>query len=90
MTKVIKGLEYSDVLMKGMTETSKNDEQKGGALPLIPMLLGTLGVSLLSGKGLFRAGNQGKGMYRVGQGMHKAGQKGKSLFSVGQGTKKSH
>ena len=90
MTKVIKGLEYSDVLMKGVTKTFKNDEQKGGALPLIPMLLGTLGVSSLSGKGLFRAGNQGKGMYRVGQGMHKAGQKGKGLISVGQGTKKNH
>ena len=36
---------------------------KGGALPLIPMLLGTLGASLLTGSGLFRAG---KGMYRAG------------------------
>ena len=30
------------------------------------MLLGTLGASLLTGRGLFRAG---KGMYRAGQGI---------------------
>ena len=54
-----KALEDSDVLMKGITETLKNDIKKGGALPLIPMLLGTLDASLLTGIGLFRAG---KGM----------------------------
>ena len=48
MTKIVKALEDSDVLMKGITETLKNDIKKGGALPLIPMLLGTLGVSLLT------------------------------------------
>ena len=37
--------------------------KKGGASPLIPMLLGTLGASLLTARGLFRAG---KGMYRAG------------------------
>ena len=45
--------------------------KKGGALPLIPMLLGALGASLLTGRGLFRAG---KGMYRagnLGQGINK-------------------
>ena len=49
--------------MKGITETLKNDLKKGGALPLIPMSLGTLGASLLTGRGLFRSG---KGMYRAG------------------------
>ena len=58
-----KALEDSDVLMKGITETLKNDIKKGGALPLILMLLGTLGAPLLTGRGLFRAG---KGMYRAG------------------------
>ena len=63
MTKIVKALEDSDILMKGVTKTLKNDIKKGGALPLIPMLLGTLGASLLTGIGLFRAG---KGMYRAG------------------------
>ena len=71
MTKIVKALEDSDVLMKGITKTLKNDIKKGGALPLIPMLLGTLGASLLTGRGLFRAGNQGQGMFRAGQGIKK-------------------
>ena len=71
MTKIVKALEDSDVLMKGVTETFKSDIKKGDTLPLIPMLLGTLAVSLLSGKGLFRAGSGNKcncaqGMYRAG------------------------
>ena len=67
LNKIVKALEDSDVLMKGITKTLKNDIKKGGALPLIPMLLGTLGASLLTGRGLFRAGNQGQGMFRAGQ-----------------------
>ena len=47
-TKIVKALEDSDVLMKGVTKTLKNDIKKGGALLLIPMLLGTLGASLLT------------------------------------------
>ena len=50
MTKIVKALEDSDVLMKGITETLNNDIKKGGYLPLIPMLLGTLGASLLTGR----------------------------------------
>ena len=63
MTKIVKALEDSDVLMKGVTKALKNDIKKGGALPLIPMLLCALGASLLAGRGLFRSG---KGMYRAG------------------------
>ena len=44
------------------------------------MLLGTLGASLLTGMGLFRAG---KGMYR-------SGNPGQGLFRAGQGIKKNH
>ena len=58
-----KYLDDSEVLMKGITETLKNDIKKEGALSLIPILLGTLGASLLTGRGLFRGG---KGMYRAG------------------------
>ena len=33
------------------------------------MLLDTLSASLLTGRGLFRTGNQGQGMFRAGQGI---------------------
>ena len=65
--KIIKSLEESGLLIKGVSETVKNEakEQKGGFLG---MLLGTLGASLfgnlLTGKGTIRAG---KGTSRAGQ-----------------------
>ena len=57
--KVIQALENSNILLKGVTKTIKNEtkEQKGGFLS---MLLGTLGASLLgnllAGKGILRVG----------------------------------
>ena len=39
MTKIVKAVEDSDVLMKGMTKTLKNDVKKEGVLPLIPSYL---------------------------------------------------
>ena len=57
--KIVKALEDSNFLLKGVSETIKNEtkEQKGGFLS---MLLGTLGASLLgnllTGKGFVRAG----------------------------------
>ena len=56
--KIVQALEDSNILLKGVTNTIKNEtkEQKVGFLS---MLLGTLGVSLLgnllSGKGIVRA-----------------------------------
>ena len=56
--KIVKFLEDSGLLIKGVSETIQNEakEQKGGFLS---MLLGTLGASLLrnllSGKGINRA-----------------------------------
>ena len=58
LTKIVKSLEDSGSLLKGVTKTVQNEvkEQKGGFLS---MLLGTLGASLLrnllSGKGINRA-----------------------------------
>ena len=72
--KIVKALEDSNILLKGVTKTIKNEtkEQKGGFLS---MLLGTLGASLLgnllAGKGIVRAdsGNKkGKGIARAGTG----------------------
>ena len=75
--KIIKSLEESDLLLKGVIETVQNEvkEQKGGFLS---MLLGTLGASLLgnllTGKGVYRAGKgKGKGVLRTGEGVLRAG-----------------
>ena len=58
--KIVKSLEESGLLIKGVSKTIKNkaNEQKGGFLG---MLLGTLGatllvINLLTGKGTIRAG----------------------------------
>ena len=57
--KIVQALEDSNILLKGVTKTIKNEtkEQKGGFLG---MLLDTLGASLLwnilTGKGILRAG----------------------------------
>ena len=64
--KIVKLLEGSGLLVKGMYETVKNEtkEQKGRFFPL---LLGTLAASLLgsvlTGRGVIRAG---EGLIRVG------------------------
>ena len=80
--KIIQALEDSNIFLKGVTKTIKNEtkEQKGGFLS---MLLGPLGASLLgnslTGKGIIRAGSghpssstlqnkKGKGTVRAGTG----------------------
>ena len=68
MIKLIQALENSNVLLKGVTKTIKNEtkEQKGGFLS---MLLSTLGasflVNLLTGKGIVRAGTGNKKRKRI-------------------------
>ena len=72
--KIIKSLEESGLLIKGVSETIKNEaiEQKGGFLG---MLLGTLGASLLGnlliGKSTIRSG---EGTVRAAEGTTKTGQ----------------
>ena len=72
--RTVQALEDSNVLLKGITKTIKNEskEQKGGFLS---MLLGTLGAillgNMLAGKGIVRAGyrnKQGKGIARADYG----------------------
>ena len=72
--KIVQTLEDSNILLKGVTKTIKNEakEQKGEFLSI---LMGTLGASLLgnllAGKGIVRAssGNKkGKGIVRAGCG----------------------
>ena len=70
--KIAQALEDSNILLKRVTKTIKDEtkEQKGGFLS---MLLGTLGATLLgnllSGKGIARAGS-GKEIVRAGYGDH--------------------
>ena len=80
--KIVQALDDSNILLKGVTKTIKNEtkERKGGFLR---MLLAALGASLLgnliTGKGIVRAGsgrlsssasqnNKGKGIVRAGSG----------------------
>ena len=82
--KMVKSLEDSGLLLKGVTKIAQNEvkEQKGGFLS---MLLVTLGASLLGnlltgkgaiatsqGRGIYRAG-KGKGINRAGEGIVRAG-----------------
>ena len=61
--KIIKALEYSIIMLKGVAKSIKNQtrEQKDG---LLGILLGNLGASLLAnmleGKGIVRAGYDNK------------------------------
>ena len=87
--KIVQALKDSNILLKGVTKTIKNEtkEQKGGFLS---MLLGTLGASLLgnllAGKGIARAGSgniKGKEIVRAGTGppLSSASQKN-GIFNV--------
>ena len=76
--KIIKALENSGILLKRVTKTieNENEKQRGGFLS---MLLGTLGASLLGnlltgGKGMMRAGDE---IVRAGK-----GSKEKNLYSL--------
>ena len=83
LIKIVKSLEDSSILLKGVTESVQNEvkDQKGGFLS---MLLGTLGANLLgnllTGKGAFHArkaihrAGKGKGIHRAGGEIIRAGE----------------
>ena len=68
--KIVKSLEDSNVLLKGVSETIQHEakEQRGGFLS---MLLGTLGASLLGD--ILSKGLSGKGVIRAGEGTIRTG-----------------
>ena len=68
--KIVKSLEDSNVILKGVSETIQHEakEQRGGFLS---MLLGTLGASLLGD--ILSKGLSGKGVIRAGEGTIRAG-----------------
>ena len=76
--KIVKSLENSGVLLKGVSETIQHEakQQRGGFLG---MLLGTLGASLLGD--VLSTGLSGKSVTRAGEGTIRAGygSKGSSL-----------
>ena len=80
--KIIKTLENSDILLKEVSKTIKDEtkEQRGGFLS---MLLGTLGASLL---GNLLTG--GKGIMRAGEGSVASRTKGDGIVPAGSGSKK--
>ena len=68
--KIVKSLEDSGVLLKGVSETIQNEakEQRGSFLSI---LLGTLGASLLGD--VLSRGLSGRGVIRAGEGTIRAG-----------------
>ena len=68
--KIVKSLEDSGLLLKGVSETIQHEakEQRGGFLS---MLLGTLGASLLGD--ILSKGLSGKGLLSAGEGTIRAG-----------------
>ena len=80
--KIVKSLEDSGLLLKGVTETVQNEKKllKEG---FFSMLLGTIGASLLgnllTGKIIYRAG-KGKEINRAGEGIVRAGYGNKMDF----------
>ena len=84
LIKIVKSLEDSGLLLKGVTESVQNEvkEQKGGFLS---MLLGTLGASLLgnlpTGKGAFHARKEAN---KIGKGIHRADEE---ILGAGEGNK---
>ena len=81
--KIVKSLEDSGLLLKGVSKTIQNEakEQKGGFLS---MLLGTLDASLLGD--LLRKNFSVKGVIRGGEGVIRAGE---GVMRAGYGCKRS-
>ena len=74
--KIIKSLEDSGVLLKGVSETIQNEaKEKRGVF--LSMLLGTFGASLLGD--ILLKGLSGKGVIRAGEGTIRAGSKSSFL-----------
>ena len=68
--RIVKSLEDSNVLLKGVSETTQH-EAKERRIGFLSMLLGTLGASLL--RDILSKGLSGKGVIRAGEGTIRAG-----------------
>ena len=85
LLKIVKSLEDSNVLLKGVSETIQHEakEQRGGFLS---MLLGTLGASLLGD--ILSKGLSGKGVIRAGERNVVSRIKGDGTIRAGYGSKR--
>ena len=85
LLKIVKSLEDSNVLLKGVSETIQHEakEQRGG---FISMLLGTLGASFLGD--VLSKGLSGKGVIRAGEGNVVSRTKRDGTIRAGYGSKK--
>ena len=88
--KIIKALEKSGILLKGVSKAIKNEtkEQRGRFLS---MLLGTLGASLLGnllagGKVSVASRVKGEGIMRAGEGSVASRTKGDGIVRAGEGS----
>ena len=80
LTKIVKSLEDSGLLLKGVTESVQNEvkEQKGGFRSMLLEILGaSLSGNLLTGK---RVNKKGKRIHRAGKGIVRAGEGNKLDF----------
>ena len=87
--KIIKALENSGILLKGVSKTIKN-ETKGQRGGFLSMLLGRLGTSLLGnlltdGKGSVASRAKGEGIMRAGEGSVASRTKGDGIVRTGEG-----
>ena len=83
--KIVKSLEDSGLLLKGVTKTFQSEvkEQKGGFLSMLLDILGaSLLGNLLAGRGVNRA-RKGRGINRAGEGVLRAAY-GRPLLSASQ------
>ena len=73
IVKIVKSLEYSGLLLKGVTDTFQNEvkEQKVGFLSMLSGTLGaSLSVNILAGRGIDRAGkSRRRRINRAGEGV---------------------
>ena len=82
--KIVKSLEESDLLIKGISETIKNEakEQKCGFLRIcLGILSAVLLENLLTGKGVKRSYIPGQGVMSAGEGTIRTGE---STITAGQ------
>ena len=84
LIKIVKSLEVSELLLKGVTESVQNEVKEQKSV-FFSMLLGTLGASLLgnllTGK---EVNKKGKGIHRASQGIIRAGE---GIIRAGEGNK---
>ena len=92
IVKILKYFEYSDLLLKGVTDTFQNEvkEQKVGFLSMLP---GTLGASLLenilAGRGIGRAGKGWRRRINIAGEGALATRQGRWIVRAGYGSRSS-